>query len=141
MRLGYRVHKGKPETVSRRVGALHEALESPAANVGRESRTIVFDHQFRRPLKRMQSNRHSASLGQMCQLVFKKIAYHSIEQRQVSVYDHMIFDVSRHLVVTLSHGGVVDVDELSYDIGKVDGVMSHVKRARFGFGKIQRGVQ
>jgi hypothetical protein len=110
MRLGYRVHKSKPETMSGRVSALHEALESPAANVPREPRTIVFDYQFRSPLKRMQSNGHSASLGQMGQLVFKKIAYHSIEQGQVSVYDHMIFDVGRHLVVTLSHGGMVDVD-------------------------------
>jgi hypothetical protein len=27
--------------------ALYEALESPPANLGRESRTIVFDHEFR----------------------------------------------------------------------------------------------
>ena len=40
------LHKSKSETVPRRMFSLNEALKSTAPDIGRESRTIVFDHQF-----------------------------------------------------------------------------------------------
>ena len=46
VRLDNCIHKGKSETVSGRMFSLYEALESPAADIRRESRAIVFDHQF-----------------------------------------------------------------------------------------------
>jgi hypothetical protein len=46
VRMDNRIDKRKSETVPRRMFSLYEALESPAANFKRESRTIVFDHQF-----------------------------------------------------------------------------------------------
>ena len=39
----------RAETVARRMFSLYESLESPAADIGRESRTIVFNHQFADP--------------------------------------------------------------------------------------------
>jgi hypothetical protein len=46
VRLDNWIHKGKSDTVSGRMFPLYEALESPAADIRRESRAIVFDHQF-----------------------------------------------------------------------------------------------
>ena len=41
------IHKGKAETVPRRMFSLYEALESPAADIRGESRAIVLDHKLR----------------------------------------------------------------------------------------------
>src|SRR5208337_2182336 len=40
------IHKSKPEAVPGRMVPFYEALESPAANLRRESRAIVFDNEF-----------------------------------------------------------------------------------------------
>jgi hypothetical protein len=45
--LHHRIYKGESETVSGRMFSLHEALESPAADIRGESRAIVLDHEFR----------------------------------------------------------------------------------------------
>jgi hypothetical protein len=44
MRLGNCIHKGKSEAVAGRMFSFYESLENPAADIGRESRTIVFNH-------------------------------------------------------------------------------------------------
>jgi hypothetical protein len=44
------------------------------------------------------------------QFVFEQIAYHTIQQRQVSIYDHMLFKVTRHFVMALSHGRLVNIN-------------------------------
>jgi hypothetical protein len=44
MRLGNRIHKGKSETVTGRILSLYESFENLAADIGRESRTIIFNH-------------------------------------------------------------------------------------------------
>jgi len=44
MRLGNCIHKGKSETVTGRILSLHESFENLAADIGRESRTIIFNH-------------------------------------------------------------------------------------------------
>jgi hypothetical protein len=44
MRLGNCLHKGKSETMTGRILSLHESFENLAADIGRESRTIIFNH-------------------------------------------------------------------------------------------------
>jgi len=44
------------------------------------------------------------------QFVFKQIAYHTIQQSRVSIYDHMLFKVTRHFVMALSHGRLVNIN-------------------------------
>ena len=109
MRLGNYIHEGESEAVSGRMGTLYEALESPASNVRWKTRAVVFDHQFGRTLMRMQPNTHPASLGQMSQLVFQQIAYHSIQQRVISIYDHIVFEVNRQFMMTLCHCGLINI--------------------------------
>ena len=85
MRLNNRIHKRKSETMSGRLFPFYEAFESAAADIGRKSRTIVFDHQLGRALVRTQPNADSASLRQVGQFVFKQIADHTIQQRQIGI--------------------------------------------------------
>jgi hypothetical protein len=44
VRLDNRVHKGKSETMAGRILSLDESFENLAADIGRESRTIIFNH-------------------------------------------------------------------------------------------------
>jgi hypothetical protein len=141
VRLDNCIHKRKSETVPRRMFSLYEALKSPTPDIRRESRTIIFNHQFCRPLMRMEPNAHPASRGQVSQFVFKQIAYYTIQQRQVSIYDHMPFEINRHFVMALSHSRLVDINQLSHNIGEIDWATIHVKRTGLGLGKIERGVQ
>ena len=90
---------------------------------------------------RMQPNVHSASRWQMSQFVFKQIAHDAIQQRQVSIHNHVLFEITRHFVMALGHGRLVNINQLSHDIGEVDWAAIHVKRTRLRFGKVQRGVQ
>jgi hypothetical protein len=46
VRLDNCIHKGKPETMPGRMFPFYEAIEGPATNLRRESRAIVFDHEF-----------------------------------------------------------------------------------------------
>lgn len=46
MRLGNCIHKRKSETVTGRMFSLDEAFENLASDISRESRTVVFNHQY-----------------------------------------------------------------------------------------------
>jgi hypothetical protein len=89
----------------------------------------------------MEPDVYSASRRQMSQFVFEQIAYHTIQQSRVSIHDHMLFDVRRHFVTALSHGRLVNINQLSHDIGEIDWAAIHVKRASLRLGQIERGVQ
>jgi hypothetical protein len=44
MRLGNCIHKGKSEPMTGRILSLYESFETLVADIGRESRTIIFKH-------------------------------------------------------------------------------------------------
>jgi hypothetical protein len=44
MRQGNGLDKGKSETMTGRILSLHESFENLAADIGRESRTIIFNY-------------------------------------------------------------------------------------------------
>jgi hypothetical protein len=44
VRLDNCFHKGKSETMAGRILSLYESFENLAADIGRESRTIIFNH-------------------------------------------------------------------------------------------------
>jgi len=121
--------------------SLNEALKSTAPDLRRESGAIVFDHQFCRPFMRMQSNGHAASQRQVSQFVFQQIAYHTIHQRQVGVYHHMSLKVTRHFVMALSHGRLINIDKLPHHIGEVHRTTLHMERTSLCLSQIERGVQ
>jgi len=77
----------------------------------------------------------------MSQFVFKQITDHTIQQGDVRIHDHVLFELSGHFVMMLSHRRLVNIDQLSHDIGEVNWAAIDVKRTRFRFGKVQRGVQ
>jgi hypothetical protein len=53
----------------------------------------------------------------------------------------MFFDVSSHFVMVLDHSRLVNINQLSHDIGEIDWGAIHVERTSLGFGKIERSVQ
>ncbi|MGC1648671.1 MAG: hypothetical protein WA741_22870, partial [Candidatus Sulfotelmatobacter sp.] len=77
----------------------------------------------------------------MSQFVLKQIAYRTIQKGHVSIHDHMLFQVSRYFVMSLSQGRLVNINELSHNIGEVNWAAIYVKRPSLSFGKIQRDVQ
>jgi len=77
----------------------------------------------------------------MSQFVFKQITYHTIQQGHVRIHDHVLFEISRHFVMALGHRWLIDINQLSHDIGQVNRAAIDVKSTRFRFGKVQRGVQ
>ena len=83
----------------------------------------------------------SASLRQMSQFIFKQIAYCTIQQSHISVHYDMLFEFSRYFMIVLGHCGLININQLSHDIGEVDWTAIDVKRTGLRFGEIQRCVQ
>jgi hypothetical protein len=76
----------------------------------------------------------------MSQFVFKQIANCTMQQRHVRIHDDMLFEVSRHFVMSLCHCRLVNINQLSHNIGEVNWAAVKVKGAGLRFGKIERGV-
>jgi hypothetical protein len=71
MGLGHGVNKCQPESMSGRVLSFHKTLKYAAADLGRETRPIILDHQFSITLVRSEPNIDLATRGQVHKFIFQ----------------------------------------------------------------------
>src|SRR6202795_2864715 len=90
---------------------------------------------------RTEPDFYPASCRQMSQFVFKQIAYCPIQQSHISVHYDMLLEFSRYFMIVLGHCGLINIDQLSDNLGEVDRTAIDVKRTCLRFGEIQRCVQ
>src|ERR1700693_631620 len=84
---------------------------------------------------RTEPDFYPASCRQMSQFVFKQIAYCPIQQSHISVHYDMLFEFSRYFMIVLGHCGLININQLSDNLGEVDRTAIDVKRTCLRFGK------
>ena len=135
------VNECQSKPVSRRVLSFHKPLKYAAANLGRETRPIILDHQFGIALARPEPNIDLAAGRKVYEFIFQQIAQRAIDKPEVGLdYDATL--AGQFLPHDACRPWPAGRDgPIGSQPRKVHRHPFHWKGSGFGFGDIQRRVE
>jgi hypothetical protein len=103
------VDERKSQAVTGRLFSFYKALEGTSPDIGRKSRAVVENREFRRAFVSAEAQFHFATSWKMSQLVFEEIAECAIHQAKIGVNNDMVFQVEYQAVLPFGHRRLIDV--------------------------------